>query len=160
MQFCNYTRHEGSHTEDLCRRHRLMQDDCSPVWVVIRAVNSVTGTYYALYPNMIFPRRKRRRQRGSKAPMIPTPCLPPLRSPVPRLGPFISRTQRDTGSYGKTVSKKALVDIHHCTGCGICQNVCPVGSITVTDMAVVDPRTCTGCGICIDACPVGAMTLG
>ncbi len=54
-----------------------------------------------------------------------------------------------------------IVDKEKCTGCKICQNVCPFGAI------VVDPETkkavvldnCTLCGTCVSACPFKALTI-
>jgi coenzyme F420-reducing hydrogenase delta subunit/ferredoxin len=57
---------------------------------------------------------------------------------------------------------KAVVDLDHCNGCGICFDDCPFDAITVqarTDGArfdqevVVNPALCGACGICAGACP-------
>ena len=53
----------------------------------------------------------------------------------------------------------ARVDAAVCTGCGICEAVCPTGAIAVSETAVIDEDACTGCGICVRECPVGAITL-
>jgi Fe-S-cluster-containing hydrogenase component 2 len=50
------------------------------------------------------------------------------------------------------------VDVSHCTGCGACVEVCPVGAIALADgKAHVDERLCTGCEACAGACPEGAI---
>jgi ferredoxin len=59
---------------------------------------------------------------------------------------------------GKTLSSHAVVDEQVCAACGICEEVCPVGAITVGETATVDPGQCTGCGECVDACPEGAIS--
>jgi coenzyme F420-reducing hydrogenase delta subunit/ferredoxin len=57
---------------------------------------------------------------------------------------------------------KAVVDLEHCNGCGICFEDCPFDAITLrarTDGArydhevVVDPALCAACGICAGSCP-------
>ena len=60
-----------------------------------------------------------------------------------------------------------------CTGCSVCENVCPYGAITYIDkefrlgggkteirrVAQVNPAVCQGCGACTVTCPSGAMDL-
>jgi len=57
---------------------------------------------------------------------------------------------------------KAVVNLEHCNGCGICFEDCPFDAITLqarTDGArydhevVVDPDLCGACGICAGSCP-------
>ena len=57
---------------------------------------------------------------------------------------------------------KAIVDLDHCNGCGICFEDCPFDAISMqarTDGAryehevVVDPALCGACGICAGSCP-------
>ncbi len=54
---------------------------------------------------------------------------------------------------------KALVDPQKCTVCGVCQDVCPVGAITVTETAAEISDDCTLCGMCVDTCEFGAISL-
>ncbi len=52
------------------------------------------------------------------------------------------------------------VDKDKCTGCGVCQDSCPVGAIQlVQDVAAVDPMQCTECGACVEVCPIGAIMM-
>ncbi len=52
----------------------------------------------------------------------------------------------------------AVVDEDKCTGCGVCESLCPFNAIKVEDVAVVDERSCKGCGICT-SCPSNAIDL-
>jgi electron transfer flavoprotein alpha subunit len=53
----------------------------------------------------------------------------------------------------------AIVDPQKCTVCGVCQDVCPVGAITVTETAAEISDSCTLCGMCVDTCEFGALSL-
>ncbi len=46
-----------------------------------------------------------------------------------------------------------------CTGCGICEEICPVHTIKVTDKPVWG-KVCTQCLGCINRCPVHAIQYG
>jgi len=53
----------------------------------------------------------------------------------------------------------AVVDSEKCTGCGICEDVCPANAIEVNEQAVVNDEACTGCAVCVSECPNGAIIL-
>jgi Na+-translocating ferredoxin:NAD+ oxidoreductase subunit B len=55
----------------------------------------------------------------------------------------------------------ARVDGENCTGCGDCEERCPVGAISLDDdmVAVVEEAQCLGCGVCIPTCSGEALTL-
>lgn len=54
-----------------------------------------------------------------------------------------------------------IVDQEKCTGCGTCEEVCPVEAINVeSDKAVVDEETCVDCGSCIEECQEKAISEG
>lgn len=56
----------------------------------------------------------------------------------------------------KTVS--STLDMKKCTGCGACENICPVGAITMKENdegflnPVVDVEKCVNCGLCSKKC--------
>jgi heterodisulfide reductase subunit A len=54
------------------------------------------------------------------------------------------------------------VDDQLCTGCKVCQGLCPYGAISFNEnknISVIEEVLCMGCGTCVSACPSGAMTL-
>ncbi|HEY3426864.1 MAG TPA: FAD-binding protein [Negativicutes bacterium] len=51
----------------------------------------------------------------------------------------------------------AVKVINECSGCGVCESVCPFGAIVMQDGKAKLTETCTQCGACIDTCPVGAI---
>lgn len=53
----------------------------------------------------------------------------------------------------------AIIDESKCTGCGACEEACPLGAIIVDAFASVNSLLCTGCGICSSICPVDAITI-
>jgi heterodisulfide reductase subunit A len=56
---------------------------------------------------------------------------------------------------------RATVDQDKCSGCRICNNLCPFNAILFhADRAVseVNPALCQGCGTCVAACPAGAIS--
>ena len=63
-----------------------------------------------------------------------------------------------------TPAQVAASDPSVCIACGVCQNACPQGAVTVGTgpgaYSVVDPNICRGCGICAAECPTGAIQLG
>jgi NAD-dependent dihydropyrimidine dehydrogenase PreA subunit len=52
-----------------------------------------------------------------------------------------------------------IVDEEKCTGCGACEEACPVEAIKVKEKAKVDEETCIDCGACVDECSVEALSL-
>lgn len=51
------------------------------------------------------------------------------------------------------------VDKNKCTGCKICEKVCPVNAIKVIDKKAVVFDNCIDCGLCINNCPFNALSL-
>ena len=54
----------------------------------------------------------------------------------------------------------ARVEASECTGCGICEEMCPMEAIILEDdTALIDEKKCIGCGVCSHHCPVSAIKL-
>jgi heterodisulfide reductase subunit A len=55
---------------------------------------------------------------------------------------------------------RASVNAEQCSGCRICNNLCPFSAITFheeTMVSEINPALCQGCGTCVAACPAGAI---
>lgn len=74
--------------------------------------------------------------------------LPGLKTAI--VNPLFNRFARNTKSFYAT---------EECTGCGICEKVCPMHTITVKDKPVWG-KACTQCLACIHRCPVHAIQYG
>ena len=56
---------------------------------------------------------------------------------------------------------KAHIDADHCSGCRICNNLCPYTAIVYHEdrkVSEVITALCQGCGTCVAACPSAAIT--
>jgi heterodisulfide reductase subunit A len=56
---------------------------------------------------------------------------------------------------------RATVNQDICSGCRICNDLCPFNAILFHEdrmVTEVNPALCQGCGTCIAACPAGAIT--
>jgi heterodisulfide reductase subunit A len=56
---------------------------------------------------------------------------------------------------------RATIDQDKCSGCRICNNMCPFNAILFHEdrmVSEVNPALCQGCGTCVAACPAGAIT--
>jgi len=51
------------------------------------------------------------------------------------------------------------IDIEKCTGCKICEKVCPFGAIVVVDNIAQMQDNCTLCGACVNTCPEVALSI-
>jgi heterodisulfide reductase subunit A len=56
---------------------------------------------------------------------------------------------------------KASIDQIRCSGCRICNNLCPFNAILFHEdrmVSEINPALCQGCGTCVAACPAGAIS--
>jgi heterodisulfide reductase subunit A len=56
---------------------------------------------------------------------------------------------------------RATVDADKCSGCRICNDLCPFNAISFhedTMVSEINPALCQGCGTCVAACPAGAIS--
>lgn len=56
---------------------------------------------------------------------------------------------------------RASVDKAKCSGCKICNGLCPYNAIAFIEddqVTEINPALCQGCGTCVAACPAGAIT--
>jgi ferredoxin len=52
------------------------------------------------------------------------------------------------------------IDDEKCTGCGVCEEVCPVEAVEVSDgVGRIDQDRCNECQACVEACPNGAILM-
>ncbi|MCJ7623861.1 MAG: 4Fe-4S binding protein, partial [Anaerolineaceae bacterium] len=55
----------------------------------------------------------------------------------------------------------ASIDEDKCSGCRICNNLCPFSAISFDEekeVSVINEALCQGCGTCVAACPAGAIS--
>jgi heterodisulfide reductase subunit A len=56
---------------------------------------------------------------------------------------------------------RASVDENKCSGCRICNDLCPFSAISFDEerkVTEINPALCQGCGTCVAACPAGAIS--
>ncbi len=56
---------------------------------------------------------------------------------------------------------RATVDAERCSGCRICNDLCPFGAISFLEeqgVTEINHALCQGCGTCVAACPAGAIS--
>jgi heterodisulfide reductase subunit A len=56
---------------------------------------------------------------------------------------------------------RATVDQNKCSGCRICNDLCPFNAILFHEdrmVTEINPALCQGCGTCVAACPAGAIS--
>ena len=71
-----------------------------------------------------------------------------------QVGPYYTPLAID-GNPAKFLKAKPLTDAEKCVRCGLCAEVCPMGSVNAGDPALVE-GTCIKCQACIKKCPAGA----
>jgi heterodisulfide reductase subunit A len=56
---------------------------------------------------------------------------------------------------------RATINEEDCSGCRICNTMCPFNAIAFIDdlkVSRVNPALCQGCGTCVAACPAGVIS--
>jgi heterodisulfide reductase subunit A len=56
---------------------------------------------------------------------------------------------------------RATVNEQQCSGCRICNNLCPFNAILFHEdsmLSEINHALCQGCGTCVAACPAGAIS--
>jgi heterodisulfide reductase subunit A len=56
---------------------------------------------------------------------------------------------------------RATINEEQCSGCRICNDLCPFSAILFhedTMVSEVNPALCQGCGTCVAGCPAGAIS--
>lgn len=56
---------------------------------------------------------------------------------------------------------RATIDARHCSGCRICNGLCPFNAILFHEdqmVSEINHALCQGCGTCVAACPAGAIS--
>jgi heterodisulfide reductase subunit A len=55
----------------------------------------------------------------------------------------------------------ASIEKERCSGCRVCNTMCPFGAISYVEkdkVSAINTAMCKGCGTCVAACPAGAIT--
>ena len=63
------------------------------------------------------------------------------------------------GHKTKEYSDKLKISSEKCIGCGKCEDLCPMGNISIENQKAVQHKRCTMCYRCINNCPKQAITL-
>ncbi|MBC8209226.1 MAG: 4Fe-4S binding protein [Desulfobulbaceae bacterium] len=54
---------------------------------------------------------------------------------------------------------KATVLAESCNSCGLCEELCQFGAVTMNQQALINEMSCEGCGVCAHFCPEQAIKL-
>ena len=80
----------------------------------------------------------------------------PMATPLPgRRPPQFYKALDDEGKPFDIRKAKPQTDPSLCTGCGLCADLCPMGSISKAEASLVE-GICIKCGACVKKCPEGA----
>jgi pyruvate ferredoxin oxidoreductase delta subunit len=77
-----------------------------------------------------------------------------------RIGCAASPGQARENKTGSWRVFRPAYDHEKCTGCSMCQTVCPEGCVHAHDKKYdPDYDFCKGCGLCATECPASAITM-
>jgi ferredoxin/flavodoxin len=57
------------------------------------------------------------------------------------------------------LSHEIQINREKCSGCNLCVNHCPTGSLDLTRNPPIDKNTCVACWVCEQVCPLGAVEI-
>ncbi len=70
------------------------------------------------------------------------------------------KTENEGMITGNWRTRRPVLDADKCTNCLICWISCPDSSVNQNaDVVSFNLKYCKGCGICNEVCPVGAISL-
>lgn len=74
-------------------------------------------------------------------------------------------TEEKSKEKGWFIRGRLSLDVSKCTGCSLCEKVCPSKAIAMADDSrtklkkspIIDLSKCIFCGFCVDCCPTKAL---
>ncbi|MEW6663724.1 MAG: 4Fe-4S binding protein [Thermodesulfobacteriota bacterium] len=83
-------------------------------------------------------------------------CMAQAQAAASRALTVLAQEEWKAGGLVSSVTRK------RCSGCGLCEQICPYQAIALGEehVAVVNQALCKGCGVCVSSCRSGALDLG
>lgn len=73
--------------------------------------------------------------------------------------PYVARGSDPAANMGPAATVALVTASEDCTRCGLCEEECPWGAISVNETVTIDYTKCLRCLRCIKVCPAGAMAI-